>query len=172
MLSRMHNTIRMASTTAKTAAATPKALTSIAPFHLAIPVHNLAKAKEFYGNTLGFPEGRSAATWQDYNMMGHQLVCHEVKSNYQHIDYTNPVDNDDVPVMHFGVALNSVDDFHALANRCKDHGVKFVIEPHLRFKGMPGEQWTMFFKDPSNNNLEFKAMTNPGNLFTKYYVEH
>ena len=167
----MQNTLRMASSTAKTSAA-KAASSTLAPFHLAIPVHNLEKAKEFYGNVLGFSEGRSAKTWQDYNMMGHQLVCHEVKSTYQHTDYTNPVDNDDVPVMHFGIALNSVEDFHALANRCKDHGIKFVIEPHLRFKGKPGEQWTMFFKDPSNNNLEFKAMTNPDNLFTKYYVEH
>lgn len=104
-------------------------------------------------------------------MMGHQLVCHEVEKTYRHRDHHNPVDKDDVPVLHFGVAL-SVDEFHALANRLKAHGsVDFIIEPHLRFAGRPGEQWTMFFKDPSGNNLEFKAMTNPSNLFTKY-VEH
>lgn len=80
------------------------------------------------------------------------------------------MDGDDVPVPHFGAAL-AVDDFHALADRLKAQGVAFVIEPHLRFEGQPGEQWTMFFKDPSGNALEFKAMTNPDNLFAKYVVE-
>ena len=98
-------------------------------------------------------------------MYGHQLVCHEVNSTYRHQDHHNPVDHDDVPVMHFGVALD-VEAFHALAKRCEEFGVDFIIQPHLRFKGRPGEQWTMFFKDPSGNNLEFKAMTKPENLFT------
>jgi extradiol dioxygenase family protein len=79
------------------------------------------------------------------------------------------VDGDEVPVPHYGLALTA-DQFHAMADKLKRNGVKFIIEPHLRFKGMPGEQWTMFFKDPSNNNLEFKAMTRPENLFAKYNV--
>lgn len=75
-----------------------------------------------------------------------------------------------MPVAHFGAAL-TIDDFHTLAKRLQEHDTEFIIEPHLRFKGQPGEQWTMFFKDPSGNNLEFKAMTNPDNLFAKYVVE-
>lgn len=81
--------------------------------------------------------------------------------------YCITTEADDVPVPHFGCAL-TVDDFHALAERMKQQGVKFIIEPHLRFQGRKGEQWTMFFKDPSGNNLEFKAMTTPENLFAKY----
>jgi extradiol dioxygenase family protein len=80
------------------------------------------------------------------------------------------VDKDSVPVPHFGVVL-SVDEFKALAERVKQAKISFIVEPHLRFKGAPGEQWTMFFKDPSGNNLEFKAMTNPDNLFAKYFVK-
>jgi extradiol dioxygenase family protein len=79
------------------------------------------------------------------------------------------VDGDEVPVPHYGLVL-SVDEFHQLAARVKDNGIPFIIEPHLRFQGMPGEQWTMFFKDPSGNNLEFKAMTTVDNLFAKYNV--
>jgi extradiol dioxygenase family protein len=97
-------------------------------------------------------------------------VCHFVNKNYRCIDYFNDVDRDSVPVPHFGVCL-SVAEFKALAERVKTSGVKFIVEPHLRFEGKPGEQWTMFFKDPSGNNLEFKAMTNPANLFASYKVD-
>jgi Predicted dioxygenase of extradiol dioxygenase family len=107
--------------------------------------------------------------WQDYSLHGHQIVCHWVGNDYRCQDYFNPVDGDEVPVPHFGLAL-TVDEFHALADRLKQAGIQFIIEPHLRFKDQPGEQWTMFFKDPSGNNLEFKAMTNIDNLFAKYNV--
>lgn len=144
--------------------------TQVPPFHLAVPVHDLEEAKKFYGESLGFTEGRSSKLWQDYNMFGHQLVVHQVKKDYRGADFFNPVDADDVPVPHFGVAL-SVDEFHALSKRVQELDIKFIVEPHLRFVGRKGEQWTMFFKDPSGNNLEFKAMTNPENLFAKYVEE-
>lgn len=102
-------------------------------------------------------------------MNGHQIVCHWVGDDYRCIDYYNPVDGDEVPVPHAGLAL-TVDEFHALAERVRKAGIEFIIEPHLRFQGAPGEQWTMFFKDPSGNNLEFKAMVKPENLFAKYNV--
>lgn len=138
------------------------------PFHLAIPVHNIQAARDFYGELLGCPEGRSAKTWVDFNLYGHQLVCHFIP-NYNAETSANPVDSDPVPVPHFGLAM-SVSDFLELAERVKARGVKFIIDPHIRFKGQPGEQWTMFFKDRSGNSLEFKAMTNPNNLFAKYTV--
>jgi extradiol dioxygenase family protein len=139
------------------------------PFHWAFPVHNLQAAKEFYGNVLGCQEGRSSAKWQDYSLNGHQIVCHWVGDDYRCQDYFNPVDGDEVPVPHSGLAL-TVEEFHKLADRLRAAGIQFIIEPHLRFEGMPGEQYTMFFKDPSGNNLEFKAMTRPENLFAKYNV--
>jgi len=80
------------------------------------------------------------------------------------------VDGDEVPVPHAGLALTE-SEFHALAERVRNANIEFIIEPHLRFQGMPGEQWTMFFKDPSGNNLEFKAMTTIDNLFAKYNVK-
>ncbi|KAL7469155.1 hypothetical protein ACHAXS_009404 [Conticribra weissflogii] len=140
------------------------------PFHYAFPVHSLAAAKHFYGSILGCSEGRSSSKWQDYSLHGHQIVCHWVGDNYRCIDYYNPVDGDEVPVPHAGLAL-TVEQFHDLAKRVREAGVEFIIEPHLRFEGMPGEQWTMFFKDPSGNNLEFKAMTKVENLFAKYNVD-
>lgn len=140
----------------------------VPPFHIAFPVRNVEEARAFYGGLLGCPEGRSAKTWVDFNLYGHQIVAHLVK-DYNAASSANQVDGDPVPVPHFGVAL-SVQQFHELAQRLKDNGVEFVIQPHLRFQGQPGEQWTMFFKDPSGNSLEFKAMTTPANLFAKYFV--
>eukprot|EP00850_Spirogloea_muscicola_P015097 SM000113S24053 [mRNA] locus=s113:101191:103036:- [translate_table: standard] len=138
------------------------------PFHLAFPVHDLAAARVFYGGVLGCPEGRSATTWVDFNLFGHQIVCHVVPG-YNAAATANTVDGDSVPVPHFGLAM-SEPQFLELASRLRESGVEFVIEPHIRFKGQPGEQWTMFFKDHSGNSLEFKAMTNPLNLFAKYVV--
>lgn len=128
---------------------------SVNPFHLAIQVHDLASAREFYGQLLGCPEGRSDETWVDFNLMGHQLVCHLAPGNEPRL-HANPVDGHDVPVPHFGVVLN-LDDWKALAERLAAAEMAFIIKPHIRFPGQPGEQATMFFLDPSGNPLEFKA---------------
>ena len=141
----------------------------ILPFHHAFPVHNLDQARAFYRDLLGCEEGRSSKTWIDYNFWGHQIVCHWAGNDYRCKDYFNSVDIDMVPVPHFGVCL-TVPQFEALAARLKAHQVRFVVEPHLRFPGEPGEQWTMFFKDPSGNNLEFKALTKQDNLFASACV--
>eukprot|EP00658_Telonema_sp_P-2_P005702 TRINITY_DN12154_c0_g1_i1.p1 TRINITY_DN12154_c0_g1~~TRINITY_DN12154_c0_g1_i1.p1 ORF type:complete len:167 (-),score=34.17 TRINITY_DN12154_c0_g1_i1:457-957(-) len=139
------------------------------PFHHAFPVHCLTAAEHFYGTVLGCSPGRRTDKWHDYSLHGHQLVCHWVGETYRCVDYYNPVDGDEVPVPHFGLAL-SKHEFDSLASRVLKHEdhVQFVLPPTLRFQGQPGEQWTMFFKDPSNNNLEFKAMTQPENLFAIY----
>lgn len=138
--------------TSSTVDAMPRPLT---PFHLAIPVHDLAAAREFYGGLLGCAHGRSAERWIDYDFFGHQLVCH-VADGMVPAPVHNPVDGHDVPVPHFGVVLE-LPDWHALADRLRAGGVRFVIEPHVRFAGQPGEQATLFLLDPSGNALEFKA---------------
>ena len=132
--------------------------TTLSPFHLAITVDDLAAARHFYGQILGCPEGRSAQRWVDFNLFGHQLVCHvrEQGEDSQKIKGSNPVDGHDVPVPHFGVVLE-MDAWKQLADTVKESGIEFVIEPYIRFKGQPGEQATMFFLDPSGNALEFKA---------------
>ena len=138
------------------------------PFHLAFPVHDLHAARAFYAGTLGCPEGRSSDTWIDFDLFGHQIVAHfdagSEKGQAPGPATSNPVDGHDVPVPHFGVVLD-MDTWLALAERVKAAGVEFVIEPYIRFKGEPGEQATMFFKDPSGNALEFKAFKEMGNLF-------
>jgi extradiol dioxygenase family protein len=140
------------------------------PFHLAIPVHDLDLAREFYGSVLGLTQGRESRSWIDYSLYGHQVVVHLVSKEYRGAEYFNPVDRDYVPVPHFGVCL-TVSQFHELARKLEQiPSIQFVVKPHLRFKGQPGEQWTLFFRDPSNNSLEFKAMTNPANLFARYVV--
>ena len=125
------------------------------PFHLAIPVRDLGGARAFYGELLGCAEGRSSEAWVDFNFFGHQLVCHVAESAARDAA-SNPVDGHDVPVPHFGMVLEMAD-WEALAGRLRAAGVRFVIEPHLRFSGQPGEQATMFLLDPSGNALEFKA---------------
>ena len=136
------------------------------PFHLAIQVHDLNEAREFYGTVLGCSEGRSAATWIDYNLYGHQLVCH-LNRDMELQTHSNAVDQHDVPVPHFGVVLN-MDDWEELAQRLRDQKVDFIIEPYIRFEDQPGEQGTMFFSDPSGNAIEFKAFRDiTGQLFAK-----
>lgn len=139
-------------------------LTKLQPFHLAIPVHNLIKARAFYGGLMEFDEGRSSSTWVDYNMYGHQFVIHENKSMTA-ASVSNSVDGHNVPIPHFGIVLNW-SQWEILANRLKGK-VQFVIEPYVRFRGEIGEQATMFFLDPSGNALEFKAFKDPTLLFAK-----
>jgi uncharacterized protein len=135
------------------------------PFHLAFPVHDLAAARAFYGELLGCPEGRSADDWIDFDLYGHQIVAHLAPDEVGH-RRTSPVDGDAVPVRHFGVVL-STEAWQQLADRLTAAGTRFVIEPHVRFKGQVGEQATMFFLDPSGNALEFKAFRDPSRLFAK-----
>lgn len=138
---------------------------TLTPFHIAFPVDDLNAARAFYGGTLGCPEGRSSAQWIDFNLFGHQIVAHLKPGSPNH-KHHNPVDGHDVPVPHFGVVL-PMDAWEALAERLRQVGTPFVIEPYIRFKGEVGEQATMFFLDPAGNALEFKAFADPGQLFAK-----
>lgn len=133
-------------------------------FHLAVPVDDLDAARAFYGGVLGCAEGRSAAEWVDWNLAGHQVVTHlaPARSDAAH----NPVDGHDVPVPHFGLILD-VAAFQALAERLRAAGTAFVIEPYVRFEGQPGEQWTMFLRDPAGNALEFKAFADDAQVFAR-----
>ena len=140
----------------------------LTPFHLAIQVRDIDEAREFYGQKLGLPEGRSASEWIDFNLFGHQLVTHlnpalgrEGKTS----NISNGVDGQGVPVPHFGVVLQMTD-WVTLAEQVKSFVDGFVIDPYIRFKGETGEQATMFFLDPSGNALEFKAFKDiEGQLF-------
>ncbi|MBJ7441296.1 MAG: VOC family protein [Sphingopyxis sp.] len=140
-------------------------MTSLAPFHIAFPVDDLDAARHFYGTVLGCPEGRSDADWIDFNLYGHQIVAHRVDRREAAAGH-NPVDGHAVPVPHFGVVLPPAE-WQALADRLKAAGTRFVIEPHTRFQGQPGEQSTMFFHDPAGNALEFKAFADLEQLFAK-----
>ncbi|WP_191489236.1 VOC family protein [Pseudomonas sp. FEN] len=140
---------------------------ALSPFHLAIPVHDLAAARHFYGDVFACPEGRSSDHWVDFDFFGHQLVIHyQAKSAAQEQALSNPVDGHDVPVPHFGVVLEWAA-WEALAERLKQRGTRFVIEPYVRFKGQVGEQATMFLFDPCGNALEFKAFKDIGQMFAK-----
>ncbi len=130
-----------------------------------MPVHDLTAAREFYGGVLGCGEGRSADTWVDFDLYGHQFVAH-LDTNLQPSTLSNPVDGHDVPVPHFGV-LMTPHDWGELAERLRSAGVTFVIEPHTRFAGQVGEQSTMFLLDPSGNALEFKAFADDSQVFAR-----
>ena len=133
-------------------------------FHLAFPVHDLAAAREFYGGLLGCDEGRSSESWVDFNLYGHQIVAH--LADGAGVAARNQVDADAVPVPHFGVVLPMAE-WRELADRLIAKGVKFVIEPKIRFAGEVGEQATMFLMDPSGNALEFKAFNDFSLIFAK-----
>lgn len=135
---------------------------NLRPFHLAIPVNSIELAREFYGLKLGFYEGRSDEHWIDYNFFGHQLVCHIGESN----SFSNEVDGKDVPIPHFGIVLEWKQ-FDIFSEKLKSSGINFIIEPYLRFEGQPGEQKTLFFKDPFGNALEFKSFKHDSQIFNK-----
>jgi hypothetical protein len=145
-----------------------KGMEILRPFHIAFPVQDLSVARKFYGNILGCHEGRSADTWVDFNLFGHQVVAHfkpilEGDSEKLH---RNPVDGHNVPVPHFGVILK-MNEWKALRDRLVDAGIRFEIDPYIRFEGEVGEQATMFFLDPFGNALEFKAFRDLSGLFQK-----
>jgi len=135
------------------------------PFHLAFPVHCLDAARAFYGELLGCPEGRSSDQWIDFDFHGHQIVAHLAPEECQPTQHSL-VDSKQVPVRHFGVVLDMAR-WQALADQLSAHKVDFIIEPTIRFQGQPGEQATMFVRDPSGNALEFKAFKDLGNLFAR-----
>jgi extradiol dioxygenase family protein len=136
----------------------------LSPFHLAIPVHDLAAARRFYGELVGCPEGRSDSDWVDFDFFGHQLVAH-LDPTHRSVHH-NDVDGQQVPVPHFGIVLEW-DAWHTLAERLRAARVRFEIEPGLRFRGEVGEQATFFLFDPSGNALEFKTFKDPAQLFAK-----
>ena len=138
---------------------------TLRPFHLAFPVRDIAEARAFYGELLGCREGRSSDAWVDFDFYGHQVVAHLAPQECGAAS-TSAVDGDSVPVRHFGVIL-SVPVWQLLADKLTAAGTKFIIEPHIRFKGEVGEQATMFFLDPSGNALEFKAFGDLSQVFAK-----
>ena len=135
------------------------------PFHLAFPVSSLEKARSFYGEMLGCPEGRSSPDWVDFDFYGHQIVAH-LSPKEARLNHTSAVDGHNVPVRHFGMVL-TMSQWQALADRLQQAGTKFDIEPYTRFKGEVGELATMFLHDPCGNALEFKAFADPSRLFAK-----
>ncbi len=140
-------------------------MTELPPFHLAFPVTSLASARAFYGGLLGCPEGRSSDDWVDFDFHGHQIVAHLAPDEVRAVA-AHDVDGDAVPVRHFGLVL-TMDAWQALAGRLRTAGTRFVIDPHIRFAGQPGEQATMFLRDPCGNALEFKAFADRAQLFAK-----
>jgi uncharacterized protein len=139
------------------------------PFHLAFPVHDLGAARAFYGGLLGCPEGRSSPEWIDFDLYGHQIVAHLAPQECKPASMnssTSAVDGDAVPVKHFGVVLPMAE-WQALADKLTAAGTRFIVAPHVRFKGLAGEQATLFFLDPSGNALEFKAFADLGQLFAQ-----
>ena len=140
---------------------------NLSPFHLAIPVTDLAAARAFYGGVMGCAEGRSDALWVDFNFFGHQLVCHlDTRTRDDSPGLQNLVDGHGVPVPHFGLVLD-MQTWNHTRDRLKSAGVKFVIEPTVRFRGQVGEQATMFFRDPAGNHLEIKAFESLDSLFAR-----
>ncbi|QJD94640.1 glyoxalase [Mucilaginibacter robiniae] len=140
-------------------------MTTLTPFHIAVPVYDLEEARRFYRDVLNCTEGRTSDIWTDFNLYGHQFVIHlkpRPAETEQH--HFNPVDGHDVPVPHYGVVL-PWEEWHQLADRLKSIGIEFIIEPGIRFAGQVGEQATMFFLDPSGNALEFKSFKDMAQLF-------
>jgi len=139
---------------------------TLPPFHLALPVTDLDATRAFYTDLLGCPTGRESERWIDLDFFGHQLVLHLVAPEHHPAAATNPVDGHDVPAGHFGPVLDWPD-WESMAERLRERGIEFLIEPYVRFAGQPGEQGTFFVRDPSGNALEFKTFRDRAMLFEK-----
>ena len=135
------------------------------PFHLAIPVHDLDAARGFYRDVLGCNEGRATDEWIDLDLYGNQITVHHVPGAAMDTA-VKTVDGHSVPVPHFGAILTMAD-WHLLRERVEAAGIAFGVAPHVRWKGKPGEQATMFFRDPSGNALEFKAFGDDSQIFAR-----
>lgn len=134
------------------------------PFHFSFHVTDLASTRHFYTHILGCREGRSTKDWVDFDFFGNQISCH-VTGPVSETHDTGTVDGVRVPMPHFGAILQWAQ-FHQAAERIRDAGMPFIIEPQARFEGKPAEQVTMFLRDPSGNALEFKAFKHPDHVFT------
>ncbi|MCA9635530.1 MAG: VOC family protein [Myxococcales bacterium] len=134
-------------------------------FHLAFAVDDLEAARAFYAGVLGCPIGREDTHWIDFDFFGHQISAHKVSRRPKAVP-TSAVDGKAVPVRHFGAILEW-GAWHELADRLRAAGIEFLIEPHIRFVGEPGEQATMFFLDPSGNALEFKSFRDMAKVFAR-----
>ena len=132
-------------------------------FHLAFPVRDLDEARAFYGGILKCKEGRSSADWVDFDFFGHQIVAH-LSADEGGAKAHNAVDGENVPVRHFGVIME-LPEWNSITAKLRAAGVSFIIEPQVRFKGLPGEQATCFFLDPSGNALELKAFADDAMVF-------
>ena len=137
---------------------------NLQPFHLAFPVHDLEAARAFYGGVLGCAEGRSSDRWVDFDFFGHQVVCHLVPGHEGAAVHCNPVDGDDVPSSHFGLVM-TMSQWTTLRQALEAADVEFLVPPKVRFEGEPGEQATLFIRDPSGNALEFKGFAAMSQLF-------
>ncbi len=135
------------------------------PFHLAFPVRDIGETRAFYGELLGCPEGRASEAWVDFDFFGHQITGHLVADDLAGVP-ENDVDGDAVPVRHFGAVLGW-EEWHRWAERLRETGIRFLLEPHVRFEGEVGEQATMFIEDPSGNAIELKAFRDPERLFAR-----
>jgi hypothetical protein len=138
-------------------------MSTLRPFHLAFPVHDLDAARQFYGGVLGCPIGRTDPRWIDFNLMGHQITAHLTQASSTDA-VTNPVDGREIPVRHWGVIL-TLPEWETLAQKLQQQSVCFLVEPTIRFRGLTGEQATFFVQDPSGNVLEFKAFANDSMIF-------
>lgn len=131
-------------------------------FHLAYHVTDLDAARAFYGDILGCAEGRSTETWVDFDFFGHQISLH-LGEPFATTN-TGKVGAHMVPMPHLGVVL-PLNGWQALRDRLGDAGIEWVLQPSVRFEGEPGEQWTMFFRDPSGNPIEVKGYADFAGVF-------
>ncbi|MEM8651325.1 MAG: VOC family protein [Pseudomonadota bacterium] len=131
-------------------------------FHLAYNVSDLDSAREFYGGVMGCREGRSTETWVDFDFYGHQISLH-LGEPFK-TENTGHVGDHLVPMPHLGLVLEQ-EDWELLALKLKNSGIDFILEPQTRFAGEPGEQSTMFFRDPSGNPIEIKGFRNMSSIY-------
>lgn len=132
-------------------------MTQAAIFHLAIPITNIALAKEFYGSSLGCTVGRENKSAVIFNFYGTQLVGH--------ITQESLVQQSGIYPRHLGLILPTKLAWQELCDRAQASNLTFYGQPKLRFPNQPIEHHCFFLSDPFHNLLEFKHYTQPEVIF-------
>jgi extradiol dioxygenase family protein len=124
------------------------------PCHVSFLVSDLAQARRFYSEQLGFTVRRDRPTTLHLDCFGHQIVVHE-SSGYSASTTQRTVEGDEFVVPHWGIILDK-SAWEAMCDVVRDNNIPYARPPHRRFVGTAYEQRVFFLLDPSGNAIEFK----------------
>lgn len=127
-------------------------------FHFSFAVNDLDRARKFYGELLGCPEGRKMPGRADFNFFGHHIVAHLAPGEVVGENGAK-LNQGATPLRHFGVVV-PLEEFEKISARLVKNNAEFIMAPDIRQKGSVREQMLMMCRDTCGNAIEFKGLRN------------